>query len=232
MSAKDTDYQDDRNIRRRGNDDDQAESKSPSGARDRDSKGDSKVDSSASRGGRETSARKSMDDGGGWFDSSPKKGRRNKIIVPDEPDEEEEVMQSTRRNNKHEDDEDDDIIIIPDLDEDGDGGFGGGGDSRVAQAPRNVIRKIPTLDELERDVQSTMPTVSAGGYDLAVLTSTLVPNVGLLEVDESWDFDGLLREVTDQLTDTPKTVVSATISASMAAALAKEKKAGKSTKKK
>jgi hypothetical protein len=183
-------------------------------------------DSKETRSGRESSARKAMDDGGGWFDSSPKKGRRNQIIVPDEPEEdEEEELQSTLRNNKHRDDDDDDIIIIPDLDEDG-GGFDGGGDSRVAQAPRNVVRKIPTLDELERDVQSTMPTVSAGGYDLAVLTSTLVPSTGLSEIDEAWDFDSLLREVTDQLTDTPKTVVSATISASMAAQLAKEKKAG------
>ena len=71
---------------------------------------------------------------------------------------EEEELRSTQRNNKHRDDDDD--IIIPDLDEDG-RGFGGGRDSRIAQAPRNVVRKIPTLDELERDVQSTLPTVSA-----------------------------------------------------------------------
>ena len=139
---------------------------------------------------------------------------------------EEEELRSTQRNNKHRDDDDD--IIIPDLDEDG-RGFGGGRDSRIAQAPRNVVRKIPTLDELERDVQSTLPTVSAGGYDLAVLTSTSVPSTGLADIDETWDFDGLLREVTDQLTDTPRTVA---ISASMAAQLAKEKKAaGKSGKK-
>ncbi len=221
MSSKDTDYDDRGPSTRRNGDDDIAESKSSS-RNENDSKG--------GRPARESAARKALD-GAGWFDASPKKGRRNPIVAEDHVDhDEEEEEQSTRRNNKHGDDDDDDIIIIPDLDEDG-AGFDGGGDSRVAQAPRNVVRKVPTLDELERDVQATMPTVSAGGYDLSVLASTLVPAASLSEVDEAWDFDSLLREVTDQLTDTPKTVVSATISASMAAALAKEKKAGKSTKK-
>lgn len=103
-------------------------------------------------------------------------------------------------------------------------GVEGGGDARVAQAPRNVQRKIPTLAELETAVQATMPTVHEGGLDLAVLTATLVPAAMLEEKDEAWDFDGLLREVTDELTSTPKTVISASISSSMVAAMAKEKK--------
>ncbi len=173
---------------------------------------------------RESAARTAAsNDSGGWFDASPKKGRRNAPMAEAQPEEEEEDqgLRSTRKNNKHGDD-DDDIIIIPDLDEDG-GGFEGGGDARIAQAPRNVHRKIPTLAELEIAVQATMPSVQEGGYDLAVLTATLVPAAGLEEKDEAWDFDGLLRDVTDELTSTPKTVISASISSSTVAALAKEK---------
>jgi hypothetical protein len=176
---------------------------------------------------RESAARAAaVNDGSGWFDAAPKKGRRNAPIVVDEPEEEEEkqeVQRSTKSKNKHGDD-DDDIMVIPDMEEEGDG-FQLSGDSRVAQAPRNVLRKIPTLAELENAVQATMPTVHEGGLDLAVLTATLVPAAGLEEKDEAWDFDGLLREVTDELTSTPKTVISSTISSSTVAALAKEKKA-------
>jgi hypothetical protein len=218
MSAKDTYDGDEAKVDDRRNSDNIAESKSPSRS------------SEQGKNQRESAARKAIDDGGGWFDSSPKKGRRNKIIEAEEPESDEEDQQhlsSTRKKNTHRDDDDDDMIIIPDLEDDG--GLDGGSDARVAQAPRNVMRKIPTLDELESAVQLAIPSVNEGGYDLSVLTSTLVPAVGLKELDEVWEFDGLLREVTDELTDTPKTVVSATISTSMAAALAKEKK---STKKK
>jgi hypothetical protein len=88
-------------------------------------------------------------------------------------------------------------------------GVQGGGDARVAQAPRNVHRKIPTLAELESAVHAIMPTIHEGGFDLAVLSATLIPAAMLEEKDEAWDFDGLLREVTDELTLTPKTVISA-----------------------
>lgn len=216
--------------RRQRADDDiyEAESKSPT-------KSSPDIKTSDAKGKpRESAARTAaatVDDGGGWFDSSPKKGRRNapvEVAQPEE-DDEQENMSSTRRNN-HRGDDDDDILIIPDLDDEG-GGFAEGGDARIAQAPRNVHRKIPTLAELENAVQATMPTVQEAGYDLAVLTATLVPAAGLEEADEVWDFDGLLRDVTDELTSTPKTVISATISSSTVAAMAKEKKSLSSSKK-
>jgi len=186
---------------------------------------------------RESAARSAaaVDVNAGWFDASPKKGRRNAPILVDEPEDEdgdeERMLRTSARKNNHGDD-DDDIILIPDMEDDGDGAQGGG-DARVAQAPRNVHRKIPTLAELESAVQATMSTVHDGGFDLAVLTATLVPAAGLEEKDEAWDFDGLLRDVTDELTSTPKTVISSTVSSSMVAALAKEKKskeAGSSAK--
>jgi len=228
MSAKDVEDTDSKDgptkpSRNRDRDEElEAVGKSPTrdGAGSKDSK--PKQRESAAR----SAAAAAVDANAGWFDASPKKGRRNAPIAVDEPedeDEEEQTQRASMRKNKHGGDDDDDILLIPDMEEDGEG-FQGGGDARVAQAPRNVHRKIPTLAELENAVQATMPTVHEGGFDLAVLTATLVPAAGLEEKDEAWDFDGLLREVTDELTSTPKTVISATISSTMVASLAKEKK--------
>lgn len=155
----------------------------------------------------------------GWMTSPNKKNVRNKLKI----EEDEEPMSATK-NNKHFDNDqfDDGIMLIPDLDEDG-------GeveiDNRVAQAPRHVPRKIPTLAELEEGMKSTVP-VHDGTYDLGVLTRTLVPLESVQETNEAWDFESLLREVTDELTNTPKTVVSATISTS-----AVEKGSAKNNKK-
>jgi Intraflagellar transport protein 43 len=102
--------------------------------------------------------------------------------------------------------------VIPDLDEDG-----ADADQRVAHAPRNFNRKVPTLDELEHDVKSTvsyfvnilhkhlflslhnillhkaaLPTNDTG-LDMTVLFRTLVPVAQVQENDVPWSFDSLLR---------------------------------------
>ena len=158
----------------------------------------------------------------GWM-TSPNKRTTNKLKI-----EEDEDLNKTasKSNNKHFGDEefDDDIMIIPELEEDGGGDMDG--DARVAQAPRMVHRKIPTLDELEKDARATVP-VQEGQYDLGVLLRTLVPADQVTEGNEPWEFDQLLREVTDELTQTPKTVVSATISQSALNAKGKAKNDGK-----
>ena len=42
-------------------------------------------------------------------------------------------------------------MLIPDLDEEG----GADSDQRIAHAPRNINRRIPTLAELENDIKKT-----------------------------------------------------------------------------
>ena len=49
------------------------------------------------------------------------------------------------------------------------------------------------------------------GLNLTVLLTTLVPAAMTKEEDEVWTFESLLREITDELSDTPKTVISVTI---------------------
>jgi len=69
-----------------------------------------------------------------------------------------------------------------------------------------VARKIPTLAELENEVKAAVPSTEEG-LNLAVLLSTLVPASMVLEADLPWTFESLLREITDELSNTPKTVI-------------------------
>jgi hypothetical protein len=117
---------------------------------------------------------------------------------------EEEQVQSTNNKDKHFQDNDE-IVVIPDLDEDG-----GDTDQRIARAPKNITRKIPTLADLESEVKAAIPQ-SEGGFDLSVLLNTLVPPQQVQEGDEHWTFESLLRDVTDELMVPTKTVLEATV---------------------
>mmetsp|Transcript_19111 Transcript_19111/g.19243 ORF Transcript_19111/g.19243 Transcript_19111/m.19243 type:complete len:230 (-) Transcript_19111:141-830(-) len=136
-----------------------------------------------------TSAPKSQS-GGGWMDMSAPKAAQN--------DEQIESLQDTQNetSSKHfgRDTGDDEILVIPDLDEEA----GTDADHRVAHAPRNLSRKVPTRLELEDDVKASLPSVE-GGFDLAVLLGTLVPHELVREEDVSWTFDSLLRDVTEEI---------------------------------
>ena len=117
----------------------------------------------------------------------------NKAISEPTIDEEEEAMAAQNKDKHFQDNNNDEILIIPDLDEDG-----GDADQRVAHAPRNVNRKIPTLDELENDVKAALPS-RENGLDMTVLFKTLVPVSQVQESDVPWCFDSLLRDVTEEL---------------------------------
>ena len=138
--------------------------------------------------------------GGGWMSTSAD----NKLPVKKIELEEDEPAPTVNNKEKHFQDNDE-IVIIPDLEEDG-----GDSDSRVAHAPRNVHRKIPTLIDLENEVKSAIPTIE-GGFDLSVLISTLVPAIQIQEKDETWTYDSLLRDITDELTATTVVKISESI---------------------
>lgn len=92
--------------------------------------------------------------------------------------------------------------MIPDLDEDG-----ADDDKRVAHAPKNVHRRIPTLGELNDEVKTVISSKELG-YDLGVLLNALVPAEFLVEADAQWTFDSLLQEVTDEFQKDDKLVLS------------------------
>jgi Intraflagellar transport protein 43 len=125
---------------------------------------------------------------GGWMTMSDPKSSNSAVGEVQEP----EVVPQATNKNKHFEENNDEIMIIPDLEEDGNEN-----DQRIAHAPR-VVRKIPTLAELESDVKATTPTMDSG-FDLGVLLTTLVPVSLVVEEDVPWTFENLLRDVTDEL---------------------------------
>lgn len=67
-------------------------------------------------------------------------------------------------------------------------------------------RKIPSLVELENEVKLAVPNAE-DGLNLSVLLTSLVPAPLIQEADTHWTFDTLLREITDELSNIPKTIV-------------------------
>ena len=140
---------------------------------------------------------------GGWMNMSTSDSTKH---VPKKiPDDNFGIIPQALNKDKHFQENDDDIMIIPDLDEDG-----ADADQRIAHAPRNINRKIPTLQDLENEVKTAV-TSADSGFDLGVLLNTLVPAALLVEADVTWTFESLLRDVTDELTATSKTVTETSI---------------------
>ena len=144
---------------------------------------------------------------GGWMNMN---ASENKFVPKKSLDEGTEVIPQALNKDKHFQENDDDIMLIPDLDEDG-----ADADQRIAHAPRNINRKIPTLADLENEVKSAV-TSADSGFDLGVLLSTLVPVALLAEADVAWTFESLLRDVTDELTATDKTVTETSVKPTVA----------------
>ncbi|CAM9403939.1 unnamed protein product [Laminaria digitata] len=99
---------------------------------------------------------------------------------------------AARRN--HFDNDETEILLIPDLETDGEDDIV----SKVAAAPKNTSRRVPSLRELDEDLKSSLPS-AADGLDMTLLTKTLVPREMLEEADVPWDFDSLLQSITQDL---------------------------------
>eukprot|EP00968_Pinguiococcus_pyrenoidosus_P001538 scaffold69_cov248-Pinguiococcus_pyrenoidosus.AAC.32 len=82
------------------------------------------------------------------------------------------------------------ILFIPDLDEEAEEDLS----AQVATAPKNTSKRMPSFNELERDLEYVIPT-SDSGIDLTPLSRTLVPASAVREGEERWTFDSLLLEV-------------------------------------
>merc|ERR1711920_254376 len=106
-----------------------------------------------------------------------------------------------RPSNNHfgdDDDDGDDIMEIPDLEEEVD--EEPDLTTKIAEAPRNLTRKVPTLTELNANNQSDLPRGSKHQVDLAILTSALCPRMVVAENEaEPWDFDSLLQSVSREI---------------------------------
>ncbi|CAM9487544.1 unnamed protein product [Ectocarpus fasciculatus] len=98
---------------------------------------------------------------------------------------------ANRRN--HFDNEETEILVIPDLEDEGEEDV----ETKVAAAPQNTTRRVPSLRELDEDLKYAIPS-GADGLDMSLLTKTLVPPEMLEEDDSPWEFDSLLQSVTQE----------------------------------
>jgi len=106
-----------------------------------------------------------------------------------------------RRNRTMFDDDggDDDIMEIPDLDEEEEEPEE---DFRmqVAAAPRNMAKRLPSLHDLQRSLANALPEGNNSGADIAALKRFLVPFEQVQEGDETWEFETLLQQVSQEVT--------------------------------
>ena len=111
----------------------------------------------------------------------------------DDDDDDADQPKSRRRNLRDMEDEDTEIVMmIPDLDEEEEDDI----TAQVAAAPRNLARRVQSLQQLNHDIKYAIP--SGGGLDLSILTGALVPAKMVQEDDSAWKFDALLQEVTQE----------------------------------
>ena len=70
--------------------------------------------------------------------------------------------------------------------------------TQVAAAPRNLTKRMPSLHELQRELQHVLPEPSSRGPDITPLKRFLVPYELVQEEDEAWDFESLLQQVSQE----------------------------------
>ena len=59
----------------------------------------------------------------------------------------------------------------------------------VAQAPSLKSSRVQTIQELDEEIDMTLPSTSEIGVDLSVLQSFLTPQQQVLEEDVPWNFN-------------------------------------------
>ena len=130
------------------------------------------------------------DDEGGGGDAP--KGRRRRGAA-DEPEEEEEAAPTQQRIISM-DDDDEPAGFIPDL-EDAEEDLG----KMVAVAPGLKSSRVPTIHELDEEIDMALPSSSEVGVDLSVLQSFLLPSEQCQEEDVPWDVEFELQTIASEL---------------------------------
>ena len=124
----------------------------------------------------------------GWGNSSGRKPKRDRA----------KDKHKTAANWDDEAEGNDTIMVIPTLSSEDEEDVKGPDKDAIAQAPQ-ASTLLPRTNELDEDIKSILPTATASGIDLSILTACLVPQNLILEEDEPWNFDELLQEVAIEL---------------------------------
>ena len=107
----------------------------------------------------------------------------------------EEAEKEPGVRNQPQDDDDGDLPIIPALEDETDTVA-----RQVASAPSLKTSRIQTIEELNRAIDTALPSAEQVGVDLGVLQAYLLPQEQLQEkADEVWDFDTEMRKLMSEL---------------------------------
>ena len=120
------------------------------------------------------------DAGGGSGAAAPAPRRRRAA--------EEEAAPVEQTKNRHFDDDDDDdagLNLIPDLDEEQEEDV----TRQVAVAPALKTSRVPTIEELDAEIDLALPSASEIGIDLTALQKFLSPKEQVQEEDVPWDYE-------------------------------------------
>lgn len=126
-------------------------------------------------------------------DAAPKPGRRRRGAA-DADDEEEPVEAPVQQTISSMDDDDEPAGFIPDLeDEEEDLGL------QVAVAPSHKSSRVPTIHELDEEIDMALPSSNEAGVDLAVLQAFLLPQEQCQEEDVPWDVELELQTIASEM---------------------------------
>ena len=121
-------------------------------------------------------------------------GRRRRQAADTEEEQEEETTAPTR--HQIESIEDNEApAFIPDL-EDAEEDLG----LQVANAPTLKTSRVPTIMELDEEIDMALPSSSEVGVDLSVLQSFLTPQEHCQEDDVAWDVGHELQMIASEMT--------------------------------
>jgi len=86
-------------------------------------------------------------------------------------------------------------IDIPELDEDESAHDLRNGIANADVISHNMLLKLPTMEELNSDLNYVQMNSLKDGINLSILTNRLIPPEKIVEEDETWDFDSLLHQM-------------------------------------
>ena len=62
-------------------------------------------------------------------------------------------------------------------------------------APQTVQTEMPTLGDLNKDIERNVPSVYGENIDISLLTCNIRPIVDLIEADMHWEYTSLQAEI-------------------------------------
>jgi len=148
------------------------------------------ANASAANGAKKSGWDDSGEDGGGV----PAPGPRRRRAADDDDDDATTTAPTSQIGHMNDDDDDGTTAYIPDL-EDEEANIS----LQVAVAPSHKSSRVPTIMELDQEIDMALPSTSEIGVDLSVLQSFLTPQEQVQEEDEAWNFEHELQTLASEL---------------------------------